>query len=353
MSAHGEIVDVVDPWDVSLRLHPFCREDEGRSARAFWATIAPFAAAFVAALLIENLIFRLPLVLLLAALYMRLFALVHDSGHGAFLRRQPRKRAVLTAFSYVMLSPPHVWREGHGEHHRAQGAYDAGLGGEFPVWTVEHWREAGPLRRALYRIVRSPATIAGGYATAFLFMSCVAPFLVDPWRNMRCIVALLAHAAVLALIVLLFGWGAAIAAVLAPMILAGAAGAYLIYAQHNAPGLSYADAEAREPVAAALRSTTFFEMGRVMRWCTANIGFHNVHHVAPRIPFYRLPEAAAALPEWGPFLIRTSWRWMDVRACLSAALYDPERRRMVSFAEADGRGRETPPAAFFAARARA
>ena len=349
MLARERFDDVLDKRDVAARLLPFCREDEGRSARAFWATVAPFGVAFAAALVVDSWVLRIPLILLLAGLYARLFVLVHDAEHGAYLRRQPKKRAVLRWFAYAMLSPPHVWREGHSEHHRLQGVYDAGLGGEFPVWTVDHWREAGPVRRALYRAVRAPATMAAGYFTAFLFMSCVAPLVLDPWRNRRCLAALALHGGLVVAAVLVFGWGAALTAILLPMMIAAAAGVYMIYAQHNAPGIAYAGEGARDGVAAALRSTTFFEMGRVMRWFTANIGFHNVHHVAPKIPFYRLPEATAALPEWTPFLIRTSWRWMDMRACLASQLYDPERRRMVTFAAADARRTDAPPSPWFAA----
>ncbi|MBY0423694.1 MAG: fatty acid desaturase [Parvularculaceae bacterium] len=344
------VAEALDVFELREKLRACQDEDDGRSARAFWTTALLLVAAFATSVLIENLFVRIPLVFVLALIYARIFALFHDADHGAFLRRQRRKRTALRVAAYALLSPPAIWREGHAEHHRGQGAFDAGLAGEYPVWTVDHWHEASPARRFLYRTTRAPATIASAYVTVFLFGSCLLPFAVNPWRNARCLIAPLVHGAIIAALVLLFGWDAALAAFILPAALAAALGAYLIYVQHNAPGVIYVDAEERDGVAAALRSTTYFEMNRVMRWATANIGYHNVHHLAPRIPFYRLPEAHRALAPVEPFLVRTSWRWMDVRAALAANLYDVRRRRMTTYAEAEERVTPPPRSPFFDSR---
>ena len=75
-----------------------------------------------------------------------------------------------------------------------------------------------------------------------------------------------------------------------------------------------------------------FDMGPVGHWLTGNIGYHHVHHLNHRIPFYRLPEAMAAIPELqNPG--RTSWHPREVMGCLRLALWDPEQERMLSFKE--------------------
>ena len=75
-------------------------------------------------------------------------------------------------------------------------------------------------------------------------------------------------------------------------------------------------------------------MPRILHWFTGNIGYHHVHHLNHRIPFYRLPEAMAAMPELQD-PIRTSWHPVDVWGCLRIGLFDPERGEMISFSEAD------------------
>lgn len=324
----------IDLKEALERLRPFMVEDDARSARNFWITWAVAAAVFAAALLTPSWLVRAPAALFLGGLITRLFIIFHDVEHGAIFRRQPFKRFVMRAFGYTVLSPPSVWKAGHSDHHRATGAVDKMVGGEFPVWTIEKYRSARFLPRAFYRISRAPLTVACGYLTGFLFSSCLQPFFTNPLRNWRAGLSILAHGLAIWAIAALFGWTAALAAFILPAAVAGAMGVYMIYVQHNAPQIEYAPASAREPLAAAVRTTTFFDMNPFMHWMTANIGFHNVHHLAPRIPFYRLPDAMAALPEIRPFLVQTSWRLNDIAAAFRANLYDPARRMMAPYAAA-------------------
>ena len=71
-------------------------------------------------------------------------------------------------------------------------------------------------------------------------------------------------------------------------------------------------------------------MGPVMHWFTGNIGYHHVHHLNARIPFYRLPEAMAALEELqSPGT--TSLKPRDIIACLRLKLWSPEKAKLVTF----------------------
>lgn len=67
-----------------------------------------------------------------------------------------------------------------------------------------------------------------------------------------------------------------------------------------------------------------------MHWFTGNIGYHHIHHLNPRIPFYRLPEAMAGMREL-QIPVTTSLRPSDVRRCFRLKLWDPSRDEMVTF----------------------
>ena len=41
---------------------------------------------------------------------------------------------------------------------------------------------------------------------------------------------------------------------------------------------------------AALHGSSHYDLPGVLRWFTANIGVHHVHHLCSRIPYYRLPH---------------------------------------------------------------
>ena len=84
-----------------------------------------------------------------------------------------------------------------------------------------------------------------------------------------------------------------------------------------------------------LRSAASAGGARVAQWFADNIGYHRIHHLNVRIPFYRLPEAMAAIPELqSP--ITTSLSPREIVDCFRSSLWDEERRRMVSYREAGG-----------------
>ena len=55
--------------------------------------------------------------------------------------------------------------------------------------------------------------------------------------------------------------------------------------------------EAKTTDDSALESSSYMRTGWIMAWFTANIGYHHIHHLNARIPFYRWPEAQKAVPE--------------------------------------------------------
>jgi omega-6 fatty acid desaturase (delta-12 desaturase) len=70
-------------------------------------------------------------------------------------------------------------------------------------------------------------------------------------------------------------------------------------------------------------------MNPVMQWFTANIGYHHVHHVNSRIPFYRLKEVHDAMPELhnAP---TTSLNLPEVIRCFNLKLWDAEKEKMIT-----------------------
>ena len=105
-------------------------------------------------------------------------------------------------------------------------------------------------------------------------------------------------------------------------------GAYFFYAQHNFPGVSFSDKDGWTYEKAALESSSMMYTGRIMAWFTANIGYHHIHHLNSRIPFYRLPEVLKAIPELQ--LPKTTSLWpTDIIRCLRLKVWDVEAQKMV------------------------
>jgi omega-6 fatty acid desaturase (delta-12 desaturase) len=308
---------------------PFTIEDRRRSWAAVLSTLALTVAAFALAAAPIALPLRLAASALAALLSVRMFVLYHDFEHGAILRRSRPARWILSAFGLFILSPPAIWNRLHNYHHSHNCQFTGSGIGSFPVLTVHDYARASRVDRFRYRAVRSPWAILCAYAGVFLGGFCLKPVHDEPGRHRDSMAAIALHLVLVALY-LRAGWVTLLLGLVGPLAAAHAVGTYLFYAQHNFPGVQLRRREDWDYVHAALHSSSFLELGPVMRWFTANIGYHHVHHLNARIPFYRLPEAMAAVPEL-QHAGRTTLAWRDVRACLALKLWDPDRGCMVPF----------------------
>ncbi|MGA8798303.1 MAG: fatty acid desaturase, partial [Pseudolabrys sp.] len=87
---------------------------------------------------------------------------------------------------------------------------------------------------------------------------------------------------------------------------------------------------------AALHGSSHYDLPAVLRWFTANIGVHHVHHLCSRIPYYRLPRVLRDYPE-----LREVGRvtLLEIFRCVRLVLWDEVQRRLVSFGEIQASGR--------------
>lgn len=261
------------------------------------------------------------------------FIVYHDFMHGALLRGSKVAKAIMSVYGLLVLTPPRVWKQTHNYHHSHNAKIVGSHVGSYPMMTVSMWKQADSKTRLMYRISRHPLTVLFGYGAIFLYGMCVSGFLRRPSKNWDSALAILLHIALVSSVWWIWGFTTVFLTVLLPLLTACASGAYLFFAQHNFVGMQLQPREDWSYVGAALESSSYMELGPVMRWLTGNIGFHHVHHLSPAIPFYRLPEVHAAFPEFER-VKRTRLRPSEMRACFALNLWDPERGKMVRYADA-------------------
>jgi omega-6 fatty acid desaturase (delta-12 desaturase) len=177
--------------------------------------------------------------------------------------------------------------------------------------------------------VRHPLTILFGYVFIFLHGMCLYPSVTKLREHYDCLVAFVLHILIAVGITWAFGWTALLLTVIMPHFIACAIGSYLFYAQHNFPEVSFNDKAGWTYEKAALESSSFMKTGAIMGWFTANIGYHHIHHLNARIPFYRLPEAVAGITELQAPKT-TSLHPLEIIRCLRLKVWDVEAQRMVS-----------------------
>jgi omega-6 fatty acid desaturase (delta-12 desaturase) len=116
------------------------------------------------------------------------------------------------------------------------------------------------------------------------------------------------------------------------MVLAASIGVWLFYVQHQFENTSWSRDEAWSFHDAALHGSSHYHLPGVLRWFTANIGVHHVHHLCSRIPCYRLPDVLRDHPELAAVGRITLFQSLR---CVPRALWDEKGRRLISFREAN------------------
>jgi omega-6 fatty acid desaturase (delta-12 desaturase) len=316
--------------ELLARTRPFALQDTTRAGWNIASTYAALVATVALAAAAPWWPLRVVGTFLEALVLIRAFILFHDFMHGALLPGSRLTRLVFHVQGLLTLTPARIWNDTHNHHHANTARIAASAAGTFTTWTTDTWKQASRWQRLAYVIERHPVTFLFGYVVAFLLSLCVVPFVKNPRRYWTSGLAVAVHAVLSVAVWRLFGPGVYFSAFLGPLVAAYALGTYLFYSQHNFPDVEIRSETRWTHAGSALEASSYLACGPVMAWFTGNIGYHHVHHLNPRIPFYRLPEAMAAIPELQHPRV-TTLRPGDVLACLRQNLWDPAQGRMVRY----------------------
>ena len=312
---------------------PYASESVSRSWGYVISTFLLMIAALAGAGIAPWWPLRLALSILGALLMVRAFITYHDYMHGAILRDSRVAKWLFRLYAGFALTPPTSWKRSHNYHHGHVGQISLASVGAFPLMTTRMWRQASFGQRFSYRFQRHPLVVLFGYVTVFAVSVTLLPLITEPARHRDSLWVLLSHGGLIAVLWWWGGFDLALFTVILPMTIASALGSYLFFAQHSFKRMHVISPEAWTFYRAALESSSYMRLNKLMQWFTGNIGYHHVHHLNVRIPFYRLPEAMAAIPELqSP--VTTSLAPRDIVECFQASLWDEEGQRMVSYREA-------------------
>ena len=320
-----------------LELHnavkPFAVDFPKRSWWVVLSTGALLVAAVTGTVIIPVPALQLVCSVLAGLLGLRSFVIYHDQQHHAILSRSRLAEWLMRGFGVLALSPSSIWRSSHNYHHKHNSNLRSAHIGSFPVMTRAQYLKSPPLKRFQYLFTRHPLTILFGYLFVFLVGMCVRPFLNDPRRHWECLLALLIHLGIGVALVWSLGWWGLLVTQTIPHFVMYAIGSYLFYAQHNFPTVTFKDKAGWTYEKAALESSSYLKTNPVLAWFTANIGYHHIHHLNARIPFYRLPEVLAAVPELQSPRTTSLTPW-EIYRCLRLKLWDVSTQRMISLSQA-------------------
>jgi len=302
--------------------------------RALWQiinTLVPFALLWYLMYLSLPVSWWLvvPLAVLAGAFLVRVFIIFHDCGHGSYFKSRAVNDLVGFISGVLTWTPYYHWRWEHAIHHASSGHLDRRGVGDIWTLTVQEYLEASRWKKFAYRLARNPIIL---FVIAPLYLFLIRQRFPSANANKRerhsvyaMNVAILCMAVGLSVV---FGIKAYLLIQLIILMVAGGAGVWLFYVQHQFEGVYWERGEEWDYTKAAVEGSSFYKLPRVLQWFSGNIGFHHIHHLSPRIPNYNLERCHQADPLFQkvkPITLFSSFKSFTFR------LWDEQRRTLVGY----------------------
>jgi omega-6 fatty acid desaturase (delta-12 desaturase) len=316
------------------RLAPYAEPSVRRGVVDLATSAVPYLALTAAMYALSPVSYLLALVLAVpaAGFLLRTFIVFHDCTHGSFLPNRSANKWVGIVCGLLVFTPFHSWRHEHAVHHATAGDLDHRGMGDVDTLTVAEYRGRPWPHRLGYRLMRNPVVLL---VLGPLWSLLLEPRLVPAWARPRFWRQIILTDVVLVIVVgalcVFAGWGTVLLVQLPSAMLAGAAGVWLFYVQHQFEDVYWQRHDGWSYAQSALRGSSHLKLPKILQFFTGNIGLHHVHHMLPRIPNYNLQRAHDEQPV---FHDAPTLTFVDGIRTLRLKLYDERRNRLVTFAAA-------------------
>ncbi len=305
-----------------------------RLGRACWQiinTVIPYALLWY--LLYLSLMISwwltMPLVILTGGFLVRIFIIFHDCGHGSFFKSRLANDILGFVCGIPTFTPYFHWRWEHALHHATSGDLDRRGIGDVWTLTVREYLESSRWKRFSYRLARNPFIL---FVVAPLYLFLVWQRFASSnasrrerlsvwWTNLAILVMAAGQSTVFGIIPYLL-------LQITVLAVAGSAGIWLFYVQHQFEDVYWERSGDWEYTAAALKGSSFYKLPKVLQWFSGNIGFHHIHHLSPRIPNYNLERCHQSDPMFRD--VKTITILSSLKS-LSFRLWDESAKKLVAF----------------------
>ncbi len=319
--------------DARPALHPYRTSSRGKAIWQLINTLIPYAGLWYLMILSIRHDFSywwtLALSVVAGAFLVRLFILFHDCVHGSFLPSTRANTWVGRLLGILVFTPFDDWRLSHLRHHVGYANLDTRGFGDIWTLTLREYNYSSRLKRWLYRLYRNPVVLLGfGAIFNFLLSNRLPSRKVQHKERKSVVFTNLAIVGVFLIAAQTIGWQTYLLIQLPVLWLGGMGGIWLFYVQHQFEGGYWARKGEWDPLRAAMEGSSFYKLPNVLRWFSANIGYHHIHHLNARIPNYRLPECydeVSAVRVKEPLTLRRSLHSFRLK------LWDENQEKMVAF----------------------
>jgi len=354
------VLEQIRKRDFSLR--PYLQRSNKRAFLQIASTLLPIAGLWLLlpkAFAISPLLVA-PILVLLILFSSRCFSLMHDCGHQSLFRDNILNHIVGFILGVINAIPQHPWSRGHAYHHRHNGNWDLYRGPSALITSAEY-ASYSPWRKRFYQFLRHPLMLfPGGFfyliikPRAALILGSL-DFAIDSLRHISnngfCKWQLLIsnhrsrhwytasefwhilgnNICVVAAWVLMGIWlGLGLFWVSYSIVMTTSAAIMIcfFFVQHNFEGSYAHTTNDWDSFKGDIEGSSFLKMNRIFNWFSADIGYHNVHHLCEGIPNYNLRACHEANAE----LLKNIkvLNLVDIPSCFNLILWDRDKQQLAT-----------------------
>jgi omega-6 fatty acid desaturase (delta-12 desaturase) len=346
-------------------LQPYIKSDNLRATWQVINTLVPIMLLWVLAVqaVPVSAWLLIPIIASMTLFSSRCFSLMHDCGHYSLFTSKKLNRVVGFSLGVLNAIPQYPWSRGHAFHHKTNGDWEK-YRGPSALISTEDFAKLSPKAQWQYELIRHPfMLLPGGF-----FYLAIKPRLAlllglygfmphafacwkkDPGLSFAAVIAsykskhwytkaefwdlLFNNLCVIgswAIMSYFLGAGLFFSVYFANLTFSAAIFIYVFFIQHNFEGSYAHKTEGWDYLKGAIAGSSYLELPGILKWFTASIGYHNIHHLSERIPNYNLEACHNAnlhlLGEIKTLHLR------DLPTCAKYILWDAEAGTLVSIAE--------------------
>lgn len=314
-------------------VRPFTFADNKKSIFQILNTILPLLVLWTLAYLSipYSILLTLALSVIASGFIIRTFIIFHDCTHGSFFHNKKLNDTLGIITGVLTLFPYEKWKREHAIHHASSSNLDARGVGDIWVMTVEEYKNASKWQRLMYRVYRNPVVLFGLGPIYLVLISGRINRKEARKKERR-------NTYLMNLLIVLFygtifffvGWKAFLLVQVVSMYIGASLGIWLFYIQHTFEDSYFEEESEWDYVKAAVDGSSYYKLPALFQWLTGNIGYHHVHHLAPRVPNYNLEDAHESTPplhQVTTITLKTSLESLKYR------VYDPDNKVFITFKE--------------------